>query len=42
MSKGILEPNSDLHDIPARIRDKMHVNLLPKGNIGDTDLVIEE
>jgi len=42
MGKGILEPDSDLHDIPARIRNEMHVDLLAQGNIGDADLVIEE
>ena len=42
MSKGILEPDSNLHDVPARIRDEMHIDLLPQGNIGDADLVIEE
>lgn len=42
MGNDILEPDSDLHDVPCGIRDEMHVDLLPQGNIGDADLVIEE
>jgi hypothetical protein len=42
MGKGILEPYSDLHDIPARIRDVMHVDLLAQGNVYQADLMIEK
>ena len=42
MGKGILVPDSDLHDVPDGIRDEMQVDLLSQGNIGDADLVIEE
>lgn len=42
MGKGILESDPYLHGVPGGIRNKMHVDLLPKGNIGDADLAIEE
>ena len=42
MSKGILEPDSNLHYVSGGVRDEMHIDLLPQGNIGDADLVIEE
>jgi len=42
MSKCILEPDTNLHDVPDGIRDEMHIDLLAQGNIGDTDLMIEE
>jgi len=42
MGKSILEPDPYLYGVPGGIRDKVHVDLLPKGNISDADLVIEE
>jgi hypothetical protein len=42
MGKGILEPDSDLHDAPVRIRDEMQIDLLAQGNVSDPDLMIEE
>jgi hypothetical protein len=42
MGKSILEPDSDLHDVPCGVRYEMHVDLLPQGDISDAYLVIEE
>jgi hypothetical protein len=42
MSKGILEPDPHLHDVPGGIRDEMHIDLLAQRNVCHADIMVEE